>query len=55
MLAKLGLARYSEDKSFSAETTRRETRREQDRADASHRPRDVDPQTREEPPADPDS
>jgi len=36
---------------------RRETRRKaaQDCADASHRPRDVDPQTGEEPPADPES
>ena len=50
-LQKLGLRRSSGDDAYSAETTRRETRRTQDRTDASQWRDDDSPpqQTGEEP------
>ena len=53
-LAKLGLGRHAGDEAYSAETTRKEARRVQDRTDSSQRrPRPDDSptkQTGEEPP-----
>jgi hypothetical protein len=58
LLAKLGFGRHADDEGYSAETTSKTARREQDRTDASHRkpPDDADSapaaQTGDEPPAD---
>jgi hypothetical protein len=51
-LDRLGLRRSSGDEAYSAETTRRETQRTQDRADSSQWREDEPPpkQTGEEPP-----
>jgi hypothetical protein len=51
-LAKLGLGRDAKSEAYSAETTRRETRRTQDRTDASEWRDDDSPtkQTGDEPP-----
>jgi hypothetical protein len=56
LLAKLGFGGHADDKSYSAETTSKTARREQDRTDASHRKPHADSpaaaQTGDEPAAD---